>query len=987
MNWRWSQILTILLMVVLVSSLEGQLIEVPQSAPVAQSTRISGKVTDLFSPAVSMRFYQDYISLDEALFQLPVGADSSFAMTFELAEPTVARLGYGNNKVEVYLEPGDDLQLMVDPSGAASPAVSFAGKGSSANVFLRDLQSLFSEWDEAHILYEIAEREPLGFQAMMNVYRQQKWKFYKNYDKKLKADFSENFKYYAAAEIDYWWAYYLLRYRIEKPISKGEPIPMELPMTYYQFLNEILVSNDRVLNHPHYLNFVEEYLNFRNETIATGKSIDFSSEAFFVNVPSTILLKEPEEQPVLRQIKYGERVKYLGERSDFTSKMLIKNALHEDYWYKVKTHDGLVGWINGVGLKKEIDQVVNHDSTEVGAYAPKYDNATAFLHGNARQHKIATDIYWRSNLNDLETLKTEVNSFLVDNTNPIYDQIIKHNYDKVQAERGVDERVIYGSTNYLVVQKPSVQRNVEQKAWSPLDKIQLDQEIVEAMSIAFPTSDPLIMEGLLQSMKAATLKEKFKKQEAAPAAISIPKTPVTEFVQIDPAPVEIPTSLTPIEGTVLGGMTRKLSLVLYTDPVTLEEETIDIKMKAGNRFTLDLELSEPRIGELRYGHEKVDVYLEPGDQLSLSFTGTNFLKTLFYKGGRAANHNNYLKDKAEKFQSFEGNLQNQIKNSSPFQFTAYMDKVLEDKHLYVDTYHHAHAFSNQFLDFAKASVDYWYAYNLLNYPWENPLHHHKEGPLKVQEGYYDFLNTIPAVNEEALPGLNYVYFLDLYMDYQKAHPNNKGMTVYQMAEKYLAGEPLSYYQAKLLTMNCRRGNVRQSGPAIEEYIASNDNEHYNNVLRYVYNDAKGLLQGENAPDFELTDINGNTVTLADLAGKVVYLDFWATWCPPCVYSLKNSKEWKRSFSSDEVAFVYVSLDKRKDKWRRFVNNNRINGTHLIVEGGDIYKSPVAKSYKVKRLPAVFIIDQHGKVFYNSSLKDSGTKDTPSEMIKSLLGNN
>ena len=132
---------------------------------------------------------------------------------------------------------------------------------------------------------------------------------------------------------------------------------MEMPKTYFRFLNDLLITNDQVLNNRNYLSFIDEYLDYRNEQIAENKPIDFSTEAFYVNVPSTILLKGPEEQPVLREIRFGERLKFLGEKSDFTSKMLIKDALHEDYWYKVKTQDNIEGWVNGVGLKKEKDGI------------------------------------------------------------------------------------------------------------------------------------------------------------------------------------------------------------------------------------------------------------------------------------------------------------------------------------------------------------------------------------------------------------------------------------------------------------------------------------------------------------------------------------------------------------------------------------------------------------------------------------------------------
>ena len=952
-----------------------------------QLTKIHGTIDATLIPSLRIKFFRDYVSFDEEQFTLPLDNKGNFGMNFELEEPTVAMLSYLGQEHKIYLEPGDDLKIEFGGPDYLNGALVFSGEGSAHNNYLRDYERAFASWDEAHLLLEMTEREPLSFQAMLNVYRQDKGRFFKNYKRTDKNRFSDKFKYYMTAETDYWWAYYLLRYRIEKPLAKGWPIPMEMPKTYFRFLNDLLITNDQVLNNRNYLNFIDEYLDYRNEQIAENKSIDFSTEAFYVNVPSTILLKGPEEQPVLREIRYGERLKFLGEKSDFTSKMLIKDALHEDYWYKVKTQENLVGWVNGVGLKKEKDGIPTRDTSMVDIpYIPKYDNAKELLHGNTSQYKIASDIYWRSAQEDDASLRAEVDEFMLDNSLNQYGQIIQNTYDRLRKERGIDDRIIYGAIVYRVIEKPSVNRFTNTEVVrSPLENIPVDPVIGKTLDRVIPTDDPLIVMMLEQGIKAEILKERLKKEKENPRPLPVIESEVTEYVSIDPTPESLPTSPVELGGKIEGGATRPLELVLYSDPILLKEKIEKIRVGSDQRFTHGLEISESQLGELRYGHESIPVFFEPGDQVSISFTGNNFLKTVFFRG-KAAHHNNYLKDKIEKFKTFEGDLADRIKNASPFQFMAYMNQVKKDKILYLETYHHAHPFSRRFLAHAKAEIEYWYAYQLLNYPWENPLHHNQEGPLEVPENYYDFLQNTEVVNEDALSSANYVYFLDLFMSHYRERPANGGLDRFQLADKYLTGKPLAFYRARILSMDCRSGRAKQAGPAVKDFIENNDYASFNNVLRFVYNDAKGIQRNEVAPNFTLRDINGKQVELADLAGKVVYLDFWATWCPPCVYSLKNSKEWKKAFSPDQVAFVYVSLDKNQSSWRNFVARQGINGTHLIVEDLDVYASEIATAYKVKRLPAVFIIDQQGKIFYNSTSKNT-QRGTPSDMVRGLLGSN
>ena len=82
---------------------------------------------------------------------------------------------------------------------------------------------------------------------------------------------------------------------------------------------------------------------------------------------------------------------------------------------------------------------------------------------------------------------------------------------------------------------------------------------------------------------------------------------------------------------------------------------------------------------------------------------------------------------------------------------------------------------------------------------------------------------------------------------------------------------------------------------------------------------KPTLAGKTlAPDFKILTLSGETVTPAALEGRVVLLDFWATWCPPCVASVSEIKALRRKWPEDQFALVSVSADRDEAAWRRFV---------------------------------------------------------------------
>ncbi|HEV8146516.1 MAG TPA: TlpA disulfide reductase family protein [Bryobacteraceae bacterium] len=111
-----------------------------------------------------------------------------------------------------------------------------------------------------------------------------------------------------------------------------------------------------------------------------------------------------------------------------------------------------------------------------------------------------------------------------------------------------------------------------------------------------------------------------------------------------------------------------------------------------------------------------------------------------------------------------------------------------------------------------------------------------------------------------------------------------------------------------------------------------------------------------APDFSLVDARGATVHLSDYKGKVVLLDFWATWCHPCKVEIPWFVEFERSFKDQGFAVLGVSLD--EDGWKQvtpFVERNKVN--YRILMGNE----EVAQLYAADSLPTTLLIDREGRI--------------------------
>ena len=133
-----------------------------------------------------------------------------------------------------------------------------------------------------------------------------------------------------------------------------------------------------------------------------------------------------------------------------------------------------------------------------------------------------------------------------------------------------------------------------------------------------------------------------------------------------------------------------------------------------------------------------------------------------------------------------------------------------------------------------------------------------------------------------------------------------------------------------------------------------------------------------APDFALKDASGRTATLKDYRGKVVLLDFWATWCGGCKQEIPWFSEFQRTYGAKGFAVVGVSLDEGGWKvLKPFLAENKIPYRMLL---GD---EPTAQRYGIANLPDTFLIDRQGRVAaaYLAGLVD---KDDVEANIKAIL---
>jgi cytochrome c biogenesis protein CcmG/thiol:disulfide interchange protein DsbE len=137
--------------------------------------------------------------------------------------------------------------------------------------------------------------------------------------------------------------------------------------------------------------------------------------------------------------------------------------------------------------------------------------------------------------------------------------------------------------------------------------------------------------------------------------------------------------------------------------------------------------------------------------------------------------------------------------------------------------------------------------------------------------------------------------------------------------------------------------------------------------------------GDTAPSFLLPTAAGEPIALDKLKGRVVYVDFWASWCGPCRRSFPWMNEMQQKYGARGFTIVGVNVDKRRPDAERFLQQTPATFSIVYDEAG---KTPEA--YAVKGMPSSYLIDAAGKVVAVESGFRDEQKATFEERIRALL---
>jgi thiol-disulfide isomerase/thioredoxin len=223
---------------------------------------------------------------------------------------------------------------------------------------------------------------------------------------------------------------------------------------------------------------------------------------------------------------------------------------------------------------------------------------------------------------------------------------------------------------------------------------------------------------------------------------------------------------------------------------------------------------------------------------------------------------------------------------------------------------------------------------------DDVLAHTKNGKLKVEAAYFKAQAQL-FKNRQHGEGKLDTTAIDAFIQLAPKDPR-AGQLVYMAA--------MSASDPKIKT-------------ALEDRILK---EYPDSQFTPVIKGARRQREGVGKPfELEFTDANsGSTISMATLKGKVVVVDFWATWCGPCVAEMPTMKKLYEKFHGQGVEFLGISLDQPKDQGgldalKKFVKEQEIRWPQYYQGKG--WQSDFSRSWGINSIPTMFIVDQQGKL--------------------------
>ncbi len=445
-----------------------------------------------------------------------------------------------------------------------------------------------------------------------------------------------------------------------------------------------------------------------------------------------------------------------------------------------------------------------------------------------------------------------------------------------------------------------------------------------------------------------------------------------------------------ISGTVSNYAKHKATAnsvqIIINDLATGDQLTYRGKINDDGKYQVAFPKTGPQDVMFMYDENIERILVSPGDRMVINFNADNLEKSISFKGDdEHANQDfkGYQRAELAYWSSIYGHdeynryraLAASEKDKMPDVHQKYLKDRFKKDSIFLKNYLGEHKVTPLFRSWALADLKYEYLNNLMRYTWM----HYRANKMKreeflIPEAYYAFATNDNLNDVSAAMSSNFGDYVKEYASY---------VTSKRFGAKYLINDEMMFNfdqppglfkdvtLCNKFYLFIKAKNLDLLAPYMDRFAANVGQPALKQTIINAYTEAVEKQKNLALP--AQAHINAAPATEADsifnkivskYAGKVVYVDFWGTWCAPCRAQMPSAAKLHDQYTGKDVVFLYLGVLSEPKAWKAMIADLKIKGEHYLLKNNDY--NAIAAKFHIGGIPRYLLINQRGQVVFEDA---------------------
>ncbi len=403
------------------------------------------------------------------------------------------------------------------------------------------------------------------------------------------------------------------------------------------------------------------------------------------------------------------------------------------------------------------------------------------------------------------------------------------------------------------------------------------------------------------------------------------------------------------------------------------------------RYYLSIEIDRPVVSQVAINDEIYNILIEPSDTSEIIIKEKNGLEIGFNRRKEGINTYYLKKKESLGYTDIRYPLNQYLTSKSTYDsIKKSTDSIVGIEIAFMENYKKSNNLPSWFIDYEYSEITYSGASFKTMIPNYNQKFKMFSDSLPLD--YFNYLQRIQINNQSAIFSSKYLWFLDDYFlrevpdDYDKlsgfARSSKFQSYILNQSKIELSGKPKDVYHKYGFSSLIKYYTDSLKIDSLAKEFELTD---YKTLFKISGTKSKNGLNalnlnpGDTIPEFYVINELDSLISIKDFSAKILYINFWATWCGPCIKNIPALNEMIAEFADDDrIVFLNICLDSEKEKWPITISKYNLQGINLLAEGN--WNSKLRSYFNIKGIPHYAIVRKNNVLEENFAGKAPTVKE-------------